>query len=63
MIEQAIELEHDVFKNTGKYNTSIKLNDEDRKKGVKIYCQEPYAQDLYDAMRNYQKTETLQLKI
>lgn len=55
MIEQAIELEQDVFKNTGKYNTSIKLNDDDLKKGVKIYCQESYAQELYDAMRNYQK--------
>jgi ribosomal protein S1 len=46
----------DLFKTVGKYNTSVKLTDEDRKSGVKIYCHEPYAQELYDAMINHEKS-------
>lgn len=45
----------DQFKTLGKYNTSVKLTPEDKKAGVKIYCHEPYAQDLYDLMNNYEK--------
>ena len=31
-----------------KYNTKIKLTPEDQRAGVKIFCKEPYAQELYD---------------
>lgn len=34
----------------GKYNTSVKLTKEDKSAGVRIYCKEPYAQELYDKM-------------
>jgi len=34
----------------GKYNTSVKLTPEDKAAGLKIYCKEPYAQELYDKM-------------
>jgi ribosomal protein S1 len=44
----------DPFKTAGKYNTSVKLTKEDAKNRVKIYCQEPYAQELYDAMSKYE---------
>ncbi len=33
-----------------KYNTSVKLTNSDRKAGVKIYCKEAYAQDVYDKL-------------
>jgi ribosomal protein S1 len=49
-------MENDVFEVTGKYNNTIKLTDADRKAGVKIYCQEPYAQELYDAMAKYEES-------
>lgn len=48
----------DHFKKLGKYNTTINLTPEDKKLGVKIYCHEPYAQNLYDAMRNFEKGES-----
>jgi len=35
-----------------KYNTSIKLSKADRSNGVKIYCKEDYAQDVYDKLMN-----------
>lgn len=31
-----------------KVNTSIKLTEADRKAGLKIFCKEPYAQEIYD---------------
>lgn len=31
-----------------KYNTRVKLTEADKKAGVKIFCKEPYAQELYD---------------
>lgn len=31
-----------------KINTSIKLTEADRKAGLKIFCKEPYAQEVYD---------------
>lgn len=40
---------------TGKYNTSVKLTEEDKKQGVKIYCHEPYAQEVYDKFSAYYK--------
>lgn len=46
----------DIFENTGKYNTSVKLTEEDKKNRVKIYCKEPYAQEMYDALVAYEKS-------
>ena len=37
-----------------KYNTSVVLTEEDKKSRVKIMCQEPYAQELYDLMRTHE---------
>ena len=31
-----------------KYNNSIQLTPEDQRAGLKIFCKEPYAQELYD---------------
>ena len=44
----------DIFSRTGKYNTNVKVTKEDAKAGIKIYCQEPYAQELYDKMKAYE---------
>lgn len=33
---------------TGKFNKNIKLSDDDNPSKVKIFCKEPYAQELYD---------------
>jgi ribosomal protein S1 len=62
MTDQLIDVDAEVFRKTGKYNTSIRLTEEDKKAGVKIYCQEPYAQELYNAMRNWQKGEDVSTK-
>lgn len=38
-----------LFRNgNGKVNKSIKLTQADQKAGIKIFCNEPYAQELYD---------------
>ena len=44
------ELDFDLLFSQGnsKVNKLIKLSDEDSKSGVKVFCQEPYAQGLYD---------------
>lgn len=39
-----------LFLEETKYNTSINLTEADKKNKVKIYCQESYAQSLYDAI-------------
>jgi predicted RNA-binding protein with RPS1 domain len=39
-----------------KYNTSVILTEDDKKRGVKILCKEPYAQDMYNALIAYEKT-------
>ena len=44
----------DLFANNGKYNTRVKISEEDAKAGLRIYCQEPYAQELYDKMKAYE---------
>ena len=62
MIEEYPILTTDVFKKTGKYNTEIKLTEEDKRARVKIYCHESYAQDLYDRMRSWKKEESLKTK-
>lgn len=36
-----------------KYNETVKMTEADRKAGVKIFCKEPYAQELYDAYNRY----------
>ncbi len=54
MIDKNNQEEQDIFSNVSKYNENIKLTEEDKKSGIKIYCQEPYAQELYDAMRKYE---------
>lgn len=36
-----------------KYNTTVKLTEADRKAGLKIFCKEPYAQELYDKYNAY----------
>ena len=48
------EFDFSVFENTGKYNTKVKITEEDRKGGLKILCKEPYAQELYDKMKAYE---------
>lgn len=52
----------DQFTTLGKYNTNVNLTPEDKKAGVKIYCHEPYAQELYDLMNRYQKTGDISAK-
>lgn len=52
----------DQFTTLGKYNTSVNLTPEDKKAGVKIYCHEPYAQELYDLMNRYEKTGEVSAK-
>ena len=32
------EFDFSVFENTGKYNTKVKITEEDRKAGLKILC-------------------------
>lgn len=46
---------NDIFQYTGKYNTSVRLTEEDKKNHVKIYCHEPYAQEMYDALVAHEK--------
>jgi predicted RNA-binding protein with RPS1 domain len=38
---------------SSKYNTSVRLTEADRKSNVKIFCKEPYAQELYDKYNSY----------
>ena len=41
------------FTNTGKYNTSLSISDNDKKNGTKIYCKEKYAQELYNLITSH----------
>jgi ribosomal protein S1 len=54
----------DPFQNIGKYNPNIILTKEDKKSKLKIYCHEPYAQELYDLMsgRNGGTTSKMESK-
>ena len=52
----------DQFKTLGKYNTSVNLTSQDKKDKVKIYCHEPYAQELYDIMTNHSGKKTVSPK-
>lgn len=48
------EFDWSSYEETGKYNTSVKLTEEDAKfNKVKILCKEPYAQELYDLYTKY----------
>lgn len=50
-----------LFQLTGKYNTSVKLTESDQKSNkVKIFCKEPYAQEMYDTLVLHGKTNTKQ---
>jgi ribosomal protein S1 len=42
------------YEGGGKYNTSVKLTEADKKNKVKILCMEPYAQELYDLYTKYE---------
>jgi len=46
----SVTFDETIFHNPGKYNTSVKLTEADKKNRVKILCKEPYAQELYDFM-------------
>lgn len=47
--------EFDIFQNTGKYNTAIRLIESDKRSNLKVYCQEDYAQDLYNILVSFEK--------
>lgn len=55
------ELDEIFERGNSKYNTSVKLTEEDQKSNIKIYCQEPYAQELYDKMKAYEKENNISL--
>jgi predicted RNA-binding protein (virulence factor B family) len=45
-----------IFENAeSKYNTSVILTEEDKKNGLKIWCKEPYAQEMYNALIAYER--------
>ena len=52
----------DQFKTLGKYNTGVKLTAEDTNAKVKIYCHEPYAQELYDIMSSHSSYSNISSK-
>ena len=54
IIQEVLDLDS-IFEKAGKYNDSVKLTEEDKKARVKIYCMEPYAQELYDKMIAFEK--------
>lgn len=58
---QPEEFDFSIFEDTGKYNTKIKISESDRKAGVKIFCKEPYAQELYDKMMAYEEDSGIDL--
>ena len=44
-----------------KYNTSLNLTEEDKKSNLKVYCQEPYAQELYDKMKAWENENNVSI--
>lgn len=60
-LKQEEQFDFSVFENTGKYNTTIKITEEDHKAGLKILCKESYAQDLYNAMKKYEKSTSIKI--
>jgi len=55
------ELEDIFERGNSKYNTSIKLTEEDQRSNIKVYCKEPYAQELYDKMKAYELENNISL--
>ena len=53
-IESTQDFDWDLYEDNGKYNTRVKITEEDRKAGVKVLCKEPYAQELYDKMKEFE---------
>ena len=53
-IESVQDFDWDLFEDTGKYNTKVKLTAEDQRARVKVLCKEPYAQELYDKMKEFE---------
>lgn len=47
-VQEVVDFDLLFSQSKSKYNKSIKLTEADRKAGVKIFCKEPYAQELYD---------------
>jgi small subunit ribosomal protein S1 len=47
-VQEVIDFDALFAQGNGKLNTTIKLTPADKKANVKIFCKEPYAQDLYD---------------
>ena len=52
----------DEFKTLSKHNTAVKLTAEDKAAKVKIYCHEPYAQELYDIMTRHESNNRISSK-
>lgn len=46
-----------------KFNSSIKLSKEDRLNGVKVYCKEGYAQDIYEKLMGGSSVVSKDLKV
>ena len=53
-IESVQDFDWDLFEGVGKYNTKVKLTAEDQRARVKVLCKEPYAQELYDKMKEFE---------
>lgn len=46
-----------------KYNSKVKLSDQDRRDNTKILCKEPYAQELYDMYKKYEHENSIDLHV
>lgn len=47
-VQEIVDFDQLFSQGNSKYNKNIKLTAEDKKNGLKIFCKEPYAQELYD---------------
>jgi predicted RNA-binding protein with RPS1 domain len=59
--ENNTPISDDIFNSPTKYNENITVTEEDAKAGIKIYCKEPYAQELYDTMKAYENESGINL--
>ena len=55
------ELDKIFERGNSKFNTSLKLTEEDKNSNIKIYCQEPYAQELYDKMKAWENENNVSI--
>jgi ribosomal protein S1 len=46
-----------------RYNSKVKLSDQDRRDNTKILCKEPYAQELYDMYKKYEQENSIDLHV